>query len=333
MYNAGNAVAFNLEVNSGAYVSSGNLVHYFRLGVGTTELEFGTDNTANINDLSMEHRTENSGQTFDADDLNVDVPNGQQPPAVLQTNSLENFVADGELSSVGVQNATLGLSSTFSVACWAKLLADPQFGVDTMLSWRGDPLGAVNSLELSTSFNSNAHLRVAITDASEASRQSHQWNNAMDGGASAPWHHYVVTWDGTVSGLKMYIDGVDTAPDSSSANLDGSTITDTNRDINIGGRFTGGGDRWDGRIYSSAIYDSVLSADEAAYLYNGGNARDVDLEQNFGVYLSAANLVHYYRFLGTTGAEFGTDRGTASTAVDLDQAFLTDADLNVDIPL
>jgi hypothetical protein len=160
IYNIGNGRDFDLQVDSGAYASSGNLLHYFRSGIGTTELEFGIDHIASTNDLSQDHRTDATGQPVDATDLLPDVPDGQQPPAVLQTSSLENFNPDGELSSASVGAETLGLSSTFSVACWSKLLADPQFGVDTMFAWRGDPLGGVNSLEMSTDFNSNSTLRV-----------------------------------------------------------------------------------------------------------------------------------------------------------------------------
>jgi len=255
-------------------------------------------------------------------------------PSILQTNSLTNWGDQGELNSAGVQgNTTLGFSSTFSTACWSKNEQTGAGGVEAMFAWRGDPLGGVNSFEMRNQFNSINNLQVTHTDPSQAERFSYIYNNVMDGNTDT-WHHYVFTWDGTQGGQRLYVDGVLKAPDTTSPDLDGSTITDTNRDIQLGGRFTGSSDTWVGPIYSIGLWDSVLTSAEAAVLYNGGNARDLDVTKNFSSYTSSGDLIHYYRLgIGTTGPDFGEDRSLVGSTINCTNGFKDTDDLTADIPV
>ena len=73
MYNSGNAVDMNLQSDSGNYTASANLVHYFRLGLGSNEADFGKDRVVGGSDLSLLHLT---GSAPDGTDLTTDVPDG-----------------------------------------------------------------------------------------------------------------------------------------------------------------------------------------------------------------------------------------------------------------
>ena len=102
--------------------------------------------------------------------------------------------------------------------------------------------------------------------------------------------------------------------------------------MRIGGFNTGAQDRWSGPIYSNGIYDLVLSSAEILAMYNGGNARDFDLETDSGNYVSSANLIHYYR-VGLDDLQMGLDRGTSILVHDLDQGTYDINDFTADIPL
>ena len=71
MYNNGNAVEFDLDTNFGDYTSSGNLVHYYRLGIGTDEAGFGLDRTDTVLELDMD-----TIGGWSVGDLTTDVPDG-----------------------------------------------------------------------------------------------------------------------------------------------------------------------------------------------------------------------------------------------------------------
>jgi hypothetical protein len=258
--------------------------------------------------------------------------NAHQQTFIKQTMSLENWVAKGQLAQV--TTAPLGFVDNWSVAIWAKNVeSSGDSSTDSMFAWKGDILGSKDALEMRTGFNTTQHMNVSVTDASQAERQFHVYNDVIAGGPSADWHHFVLTWDGTVGGMKLYVDAVETAPTSSSSDLDSSTITDTDRNISVGSRGGAAGDQWRGPIYSAGVYNVVVGQAAVTAMYNGGNAKDFDLETNSGDYQVADNLQDYYRVgLGTTVADFGKDHGTDATDRVLTNSSDSD-DLTSDIPV
>jgi len=60
----------DVENDFGGYTASANVVHYFRLGLGTTEADFGEDHVTTVSDLSMEAEAGD----LDASDLTDDIP-------------------------------------------------------------------------------------------------------------------------------------------------------------------------------------------------------------------------------------------------------------------
>jgi hypothetical protein len=114
--------------------------------------------------------------------------------------------------------------------------------------------------------------------------------------------------------------------------LDDTGITDQNRDIRIGGFNIGAGSRWNGPIYSVAIYDKVLSATEINAMYNGGNAVDFNLQVNNNGYLSANRLLYYYR-LGLDGDDPGNNYGINSDIHNLNDGTYDSDDLIDDVPM
>ena len=235
--------------------------------------------------------------------------------------------------------ATVGITDTFSISVWAKNLeTSPDAGNDGIYCIRS---GAVpNSIDMTCEVSSNDNLQVVIVNSVSSARQNKVWDSVIEGGASAPWKHYVLTWGGDagtgVDGLHLYVDGIDQGvADTVTSDLDGTSMTDTIREIRIGGR-VGVNDRWLGPSYSGALWDKVLAPAEVTALFNGGNARDFDVQTNDGAYVSASNLIHYNRLgFGDTDVEIGTEYVVGADLALEDQPDLTvdGTDLITDIPV
>jgi len=257
-------------------------------------------------------------------------PRGIPPlPEALQVNSLGGYILQGELSSAGPGTGdTLDITDQWSFACWARMEEASGFGQRHLFSLRGTS-GFANEFRIGTTFRSPAgslnNMRIQLTDAAEATVQDVTWTGVIDAGTET-WHHYVWTWNGTddANSSKLYVDGVDqVSVKSASTNL-GSAMTDTSRDILIGGDFTGLNATWPGPVYSCGLYNTVLSSAEVSVLYNGGNARDIDPLQNFQAYQSSGNLQHYYRpGIEADDTVFGLDLGVGTNKVNLANNNLT----------
>ncbi len=239
--------------------------------------------------------------------------------------------------------ATVGITDTFSISIWAKNLeTSPDPGNDGLYCIR--TAAVTNSIDFTADLSSNDDINVAIINSVSSGRQNKTWTNVMDGGAGAPWKHYVLTWGGTATGtdppgvddLRLYVDGVNQGvADTVTTDSDGTSMTDTARDLRVGGR-VGLNDRWFGPIYSAALFDKVLAPAEVTVLYNGGNARDRDVQTNDGAYVSATNLIHYNRLgFGVTDVEIGAEHveGADLALEDNPDLMVTDADLITDIPV
>lgn len=330
IYNGKDPANFPLTLATAAYPSAANLKNWYLPGTlltgaldPATQSRLGLDQGPQSIDMTAEIGT---GVPLD-DEVREDFP---QPGFLKQTKSLL-LDASGELGETSLTTA-LGVTDTFSAVIWAKNELAVSTGFDSLISWRG--FATQDSVHISASNNSVDNLLVRIRDAADTIRQNQRWDNVIDGAvAGAPWHMYVVTWDGTVSGVKLYVDGVDQgASDVNSTDLDGSTMAEQNRDVRIGGFNTGAQDRWVGPIYSAGIYSNVLGSAEVTAMYNSGNARDFNLLENSGSYNSAANLLHYYR-LGIDALNMGLDRGLDLLVHDLNQGLFDETDFTTDIPL
>jgi len=249
-------------------------------------------------------------------------------PSVLQTNSLD-FNGDTMFTA---SPQIVGMTDRYSFAIWAKLSTSTAAGGLRNLFHFLPASNSLNAINVRGLPNSN-NLSVILND-EVTTRQSKTWNDVMAGDTDT-WVHYVITFGGAtgngVDGLKLYIDGVDQgAPDTVSLDTEGVyTDTPTKRAV----LSQGPSGAWDGLMYSWAIYDDVLTPGAIATMYNGGNARDFDLETNFQAYQVVSNLIHYFRLgIGTTVAEFGDDRTAIPSDLTMGGSF-TDADLDTDIPL
>lgn len=83
------------------------------------------------------------------------------------------------------------------------------------------------------------------------------------------FNHVVVTRDGTFSGVKIYINGVDAGATSSGGNT--TTMLSGNYGFTFGSAYGGMSGTWyQGAIDDAAVFSRTLSAAEVASLYNGG---------------------------------------------------------------
>jgi hypothetical protein len=110
----------------------------------------------------------------------------------------------------------------------------------------------------------------------------------------------------------------------------------SNRAIKVGTQI-GGGTNWEGPIFTSSIYNTVLAAAEVAELYASGNAQTVDPRYNTGNYVSAGSLIHYYRLgIGQSDVQFGQDYTLLGNEINMNDtggaAIVYPDDLTSDIP-
>ena len=240
---------------------------------------------------------------------------------VEQTQSIDFSVGDQFFLSNTA--AALGLTKVFSVALWSRI--PTVGGVLPLLAWRRT--SGTNDSFIWKSHDTGKNFQFFINDADDAADQNLIWGNPA--GWWDDWRHTVFTWDGTVSGTKLYIDGVDDdAANTTNVNLDGDDITDSDRKIYVGSDNTGA--FWDGRMFSLAIYNTVITQAEAAAMYNSGDGAAFDLENDSGNYASSASMQHYYRLgFGSDHTDWGEDRGNAAVQHDMENSSI-DGDYTVD---
>jgi hypothetical protein len=278
-------------------------------------------------------------------------------PPTVQQNSLD--LADGDKQSFSViSNATVGITDTWSIMVWAKNASPDSENFSRGLMAVNARAGVLaNQIAMEGEGGGtfrNKHMRIRVYRSDNQFQQLKTWNDVMEGDTDT-WVQYVLTWGGDAGtgalGLKLYTQGADngaaTATSVDNASSAGAGITDTARGVSLGiaGTLTAGANPWwNGRIYSAAIYDSVLSASEITAMYNAGNARDFDLESDHSGYTSSGSLLHYFRVgLGSTELEMGADETgisndlsmssrTSSPDGPVGSVAITTADKNADVP-
>jgi hypothetical protein len=73
LYADGDALIVDPRVNSGNYSSASTLLHYYRLGIGRSSMQFGRDYTLLGNEIGI-------NGPMDETDLTVDIPGYVAPP-------------------------------------------------------------------------------------------------------------------------------------------------------------------------------------------------------------------------------------------------------------
>ena len=304
----------------------------------TFPLSFLTREIAVIECLFAKLRPANVGFT---QEILIPSESPVPPPAPPGfTKQLNSLLYDDTFSMLtpGADNKAVGITGTFSMAIWAKNSEASPAGNDGLMAVRGST--AANAIDFACAVGSNDDVQLNIVNSTPSTRQNIVWAGVVDGDTDT-WHLYVVTWDGesTSSGVgpQLFVDGVlVTTGITHTTDLDDTGMTDASRGIRVGLRVTAG-DRWTGPIYSAGLYDKVLDSTEVEAMYNGGNARDFNLQVNSGSYVSAVNLIHYYRLgIGSDDTEFGLDVGNSleGSELNMDTLGVADAsDLTTDIPL
>jgi hypothetical protein len=301
----------DLRYNKDQYIQAESLQHYWKLGEDSFLAGRDFMDTTRGNSL-----------------LPMTVETAPPPPlpSLLQTNSL---VMDSDLLLSNTN--TLGFSDTWSLAIWAKLGAID--GAQQELIFIQPVADSKNAIKVTSAGISTVDdLRIIIDDNSGASKQTKEWDGVMQGNTDT-WVHYVITFGGETgngaNGLKLHTQGIDRgAPDTTTTDTAG-TYVDGVRRFALGAL-----GHWSGPIYSYALYDTVLSAAAIAQMYNGGNGRDFDLDNDWGNYTNSANLVHYYRLgIGTDETDFGLDRTDTVLELDMDTiGGWSVGDLTTDVP-
>jgi hypothetical protein len=260
-------------------------------------------------------------------------------PDIIQTKSLM-FDGTFDMATPTLNFGPVGITNMVSCSIWAKNEKVTPVGENGLLFITSNYAGGFNP----NVFDFKAESTGSFDDMVAGSLNSasswvvgRTWDDVIKGNTDT-WVHYVFTFGGDAgtgaNSMLLYADGVLESANIVSPDGTPGVYTDTNRGIKVGK--VGAAGIWDGPIYSVAIYDTVLSQANITAMYNGGNARDFDLEKDNGGYTAAANLVHYFRLgLGSNEADFGTDR--AAVGSDLSLLHISGSapdgtDLTTDVP-
>lgn len=285
VFNQGDASSFNMNLNQGSYQSAGSLVHWWRLGYDASNIgkDYAADSTYHID-------VDTNAANISTADIERDAPDA----AIIDFNGSNEYLRNSTTQAYGIANS-------FSTAVWLKL--DSWALQDCVFHFvNPSPIG---SQILFRENGGGGKIRFLHTDSSNNS-------HATDSTTDAPigtWTHVVFTKEDTTE-TRIYINGKQDA--SSTTGLRTTTDADRRGIImafdDVG---TGVSSHADGQVYSVQVWDSVLSADEVAFLFNGGH-KDIDVQNNAGAYKSAANLKHNWRIgdvgeSGETGNAFVVD--------------------------
>lgn len=234
------------------------------------------------------------------------------------------FALDFDGSTEALVNSTdnlLGISNDWSIVTWLK----PDVVTAVWRLVHIEPSGSANS-EIDIFHFTGSTFSVAINTSVGGTLKSYQWSDAFL--AIGTWAHLVISWNGT--DLKLYADSVETAPSATPVNNSGS-MDDSARQVMINTNTTAGSNFFNGRLHSTALFDTALDQEAITEIYSGKG--DFDLRVNQNNYNQSSNLQHYWRH-GFNSSDIGEDLGKASTLIDIgDNALnITAADIVTDSP-
>jgi hypothetical protein len=331
MYNNGNARDFDLDNDFGAYTSSANLIHYFRLGIGTTEVDFGLDRTDTVPNQDMD-----AVGGWTVADLTTDIPTGES--FITQTKSLM-FDGTFDMATPVANFDTVGITNTVSWSIWAKYEKAVPAGETGLLYISPNYAGGfrANVFDFKADSGSDTDMVGGTLNNGTSFVIGRTWNDVIEGNLDT-WVHYVVTFGGDngtgANSMLLYANGVLESANIVSPDITPSTYMDNSRGIKVGDVPTGA--IWEGPIYSVALYDTVLTQAQITAMYNSGNAVDMDLQTDSGNYTATANLIHYFRLgLGSQEISFGLDRAAVGSNLSLKHIAGTapdGSDLTTDVP-
>lgn len=296
LFNTGIGNAILWDANSGDYVSSAALQHWWRLGHNS--LDIGADSGKGT---AIDVGADASNIT--AVDIEADAPD-----SVLFVPDMYCLDLDGSTEKVANwDEQSFGFGNTWTIATWIK----PQSGSFTqesrVFSIRRGPAALNNFAVLDIrGQQANDPLRVILEDSAGTLFKNYEWDSLLTQDA---WGLLVVTWNGT--DLKLYHNGTLTPATLSGTDNAGTMADDPNHIVTIGGSTTAGVRNYDGRIHSVGLWDSVLTSGEQAVLYNSGDGNAVDWGSDGGGYSSSADLQHWWR-LGMNQLDIGADSGKAA---------------------
>lgn len=217
----------------------------------------------------------------------------------------------------------VGIANTWSISIWCKTNTDGT--LDTLAAFMPSP-STFNGIRIDRRPVGEGW---GITLWDSAAGLFKDWR--LDELDVNSWVLLTFTWNG--SALHFYKNGVNRSGDVTKSTDGAGTMVDGNRATAFGADGLGGAS-FSGRLHSFAIWNSVLTANEIADLYNGGNG-DADLRVDFENYISSGNLVGYYvpALDPTSGVTMGEDWSLVTPERDMDFANnISPADLVSDVP-
>jgi len=295
VHNGGDARRSNLRKDSGAYTSSANLLHWWRLGLNSANL--GED-SGKANTLITFVGIGGTG----SNDIANDAPQGSakstaQIVSVDMDGSTENFINDGP--------NLMGFGNAFTYNQWVKVNAD-FVGTDFWMQGIKTDLTSNNRFELSRATTSGA-ARFTFWDTTGTLIKDFQFEDSVPEVGS--WVMMTFTWDGT--DLKGYFNSVeDTNPTKNTDNA--GTRADQAVQLGVGNASTAGSEVPQ-NLLTASFHNVALSQAEITEIFATTSGGAFDLSVNSGNYTSSSNLEHWWRF-GHNSADIGEDYGNCEVA-------------------
>ena len=254
IYNSGQGL--DLSSNSGNYVSSANLVGYWRLNEGS-----GT-NTA-----------DSSGNGHKGTLTNGPLWKYDTPSLSPSPNYSVNFDGTNDYVQTTFRPTN---GSDITASCWIKTTATSNGRI--FANYNGG-----NSLF----YFQMASNKLAADARDDAGILLRLWGTSGPDINDGEWHHVAVVVNGTQ--LETFIDGVSIETDSDvsfNRNMDSGDDFRIGTDPNVASYF-------DGSISNLCVWSSALTSSEILEIYNNG--KPINLLKNVDNYVSSSNVVGYWR--------------------------------------
>jgi hypothetical protein len=158
-----------------------------------------------------------------------------------------------------------GNDRAFSCSVWSNI--DP---TQTARGWVDKNDAAANKEYSFYSLSSNGYIYVRLFCVGGQLQTRATVSSVSEPGE---WHNYVFTYDGSNSatGLKIYIDGVESQDSQQTTNYIG--MAETAADLELG---NGNGNAYYGSLDEVSMFNKELSQTEVTEIYNSGNPADIN---------------------------------------------------------